>query len=127
MNRRNAREKAFQILFSIDNESFEPKEAINNVLDEEEVQSDFLTMLILGVHQNKAKIDEKITKNLEKWSLSRIATVERTLLRIATFEMFYELETPYGVAINEAVELANVYGDDKSGKFINGVLSKMIQ
>ncbi|GAA5415468.1 transcription antitermination protein NusB [Paraliobacillus ryukyuensis] len=127
MNRRNAREKAFQILFSIDNESFEPKEAINNVLDEEEVQSDFLTMLILGVHQNKAEIDEKITKNLEKWSLSRIATVERTLLRIATFEMFYELETPYGVAINEAVELANVYGDDKSGKFINGVLSKMIQ
>ncbi len=126
MKRRDAREKAFQILFSIDNDNFDPIESMERVL-EEEISSDFLTKIIQGVYQNRKEIDEKITNHLEHWSLHRIATVEKTLLRIATFEMFYEVSTPHGVAINEAIELAHVYGDEKSGKFINGVLSKMVK
>ena len=62
---------------------------------------------------------------MENWSLNRLANVEKTLLRIATFEIFYELGTPKGVAINEAIEIAHIYGDEKSGQFINGVLAKM--
>ncbi|SEO30296.1 NusB antitermination factor [Amphibacillus marinus] len=124
MNRRLAREKAFQVLFSIDNENFDPNEAIQLSM-EDEAPNEFLSGVIFGVVQHKAEIDQKITNHLEHWSFKRLAIVEKTLLRIATFEMFYELETPKGVAINEAVELAHAYGDDKSGKFINGVLSKM--
>ncbi|CQR46786.1 hypothetical protein BN1058_01061 [Paraliobacillus sp. PM-2] len=126
MNRRNAREKAFQILFSIDNENFDPNESKEQLLDEE-AASDFLDSLVYGVFQNKTEVDQRISNHLEKWSLNRLATVEKTLLRIATYEMFYDIDTPHGVAINEAIELAHVYGDEKSGKFINGVLSKMIK
>ncbi|MFB1050404.1 transcription antitermination factor NusB [Paraliobacillus sp. JSM ZJ581] len=126
MKRRNAREKAFQIIFSIDNENFDPNESLKQLL-QKEVPSDFLNAIVHGVFQHKQDIDEKITKHLEKWSLNRLATVEKTLLRIATYEMFYDIDTPHGVAINEAIELAHVYGDEKSGKFINGVLSKMIK
>lgn len=125
MNRRTAREKAFQVLFSLDNERFDPKEAIELSLGEQQ-PSEFLTTLIYGVVENKEAIDQKISDHLENWSIKRLAIVEKTLIRIATYEIFYEEETPHGVAINEAIELAHIYGDDKSGKFINGVLSKMV-
>ncbi|WP_067836806.1 transcription antitermination factor NusB [Amphibacillus sediminis] len=125
MNRRQAREKAFQVLFSLDNEDFNPDEAIEVSLEDAQ-PNDFFITLINGVVEEKEAIDQFIAKHLENWSINRIASVEKTLLRIATYEMFYQLKTPTGVAINEAVELAHIYGDEKSGKFINGVLSKMI-
>jgi N utilization substance protein B len=124
MKRRLAREKAFQVLFSLDNEDFDVEEAITLSMDDEEVD-DFLSTLIHGVVENKETIDNKIDQTLEKWSFKRLATVEKTLLRLATYEIDSELQTPIGVAINEAVELAKVYGDEKSGKFVNGVLSKL--
>ncbi|PXW91670.1 NusB antitermination factor [Streptohalobacillus salinus] len=124
MNRRLAREKAFQVLFSIDNEDFDPRVALELSMDGEEA-NEFLTALIYGVVENKSDIDEQITDALENWSFKRLANVEKTLLRIATFEMTSAIDTPVGVAINEAVELAKVYGDDQSGKFVNGVLSKI--
>lgn len=124
MKRRLAREKAFQVLFSLDNEDFDVEEAITLSMEDEEVD-DFLSTLIHGVVENKETIDNKIDQTLEKWSFKRLATVEKTLLRLATYEIDSELQTPIGVAINEAVELAKVYGDEKSGKFVNGVLSKL--
>jgi len=124
MNRRLAREKAFQVLFSIDNEDFDAGVALELSMDGEEANT-FLTTLIYGVVEHKHDIDEKITDALENWSFKRLANVEKTLLRIATFEMSPAIDTPVGVAINEAVELAKVYGDDQSGKFVNGVLSKI--
>lgn len=126
MKRRDAREKAFQILFSVDNESFDSNQAMDQVLDNSE-PSGFLTTIVAGVFDNREEIDRRIASHLENWSFKRLATVEKTLLRIATFEIFYNVQTPSSVAINEAVELAHVYGDEKSGKFINGVLSKMIK
>ncbi|MRH43168.1 transcription antitermination factor NusB [Aquibacillus halophilus] len=129
MKRRIAREKAFQILFQMDINNIEPKDAIEHVLEEhgENEMDSFLTQMVYGVTEHRIKIDEKISDHLEKWTISRLASVEKTLLRIAAYEMFYGGDTPQGVAINEAVELANKYGDEKSGKFINGVLSKMIK
>ncbi|MBM7569706.1 transcription antitermination factor NusB [Aquibacillus albus] len=126
MKRRAAREKAFQILFQMDINEIKPKEAMDYVLEEEE-NDQFLSQLVHGVIENKADIDERISKHLENWTIARLASVEKTLLRISTYEMFYDVDTPQGVAINEAIELAHVYGDEKSGKFINGVLSKMIK
>ncbi|KAB8128471.1 transcription antitermination factor NusB [Gracilibacillus oryzae] len=125
MKRRTAREKALQILFPLDREEYNVNEAMNYLISDEE-QDSFLINLVNGVVQNKEEIDEKISANLQKWSLNRLATVERTLLRIATYELFYAQDAPSSVVINEAIEIAHIFGDDKSGKFINGVLSKML-
>ncbi|MDL4841592.1 transcription antitermination factor NusB [Aquibacillus rhizosphaerae] len=127
MKRRTAREKAFQILFQMDMNDIEPQEAIEQVLEEEE-EDLFLTNIVVGVTENRQAIDQKIEENLEKWSFSRLAFVEKALLRIAAYELFYSVEEiPQGVIINEALEIAHIYGDEKSAKFINGVLSKMIK
>ena len=126
MKRQEAREKAFQILFQIDMNEVNPKDAINNMLETQPKDS-FLNDIVEGVMENKEKLDTKITENLKNWTLSRIASVEKTVLRIATFEFLFLEDIPVSVSINEAVELANKYGEEKSGKFVNGVLSKIIE
>lgn len=125
MNRRTAREKAFQILFQLDINDNEPTQAIADFLEAEENDL-FLTLLVEGVTKSKTDVDAIITNHLENWSLERLAAVERTILRVATYEIHYLEDVPTNVSINEAIELGNLYGDDKSGKFINGVLSKII-
>jgi N utilization substance protein B len=127
MKRRTAREKALQALFQIDISNSEPSSAIEHVL-EGEAGDEYLTRLVLGVVEQKEVIDSLISEFLEKWSLDRLATVDRNLLRIATYEMkFFRNEVPENVILDEAIEIAKIYGDDQSSKFINGVLSKMKQ
>jgi|SRR5690554_791088 len=123
MNRRLGREKAFQVLFSLDNEDFDVDSAIEHILEEE--PNEFVRTLIYGVVREKESIDKKITEHLENWTLDRLAYVEKALLRMAVFEMFSDLDTPKGVVINEVIEIAHIYGDEKSGQFINGVLAKI--
>ncbi len=125
MNRHKAREKAFQTLFQLDMNEEEVSLAMES-LKEEERKDVFLSMLIEGVITYKETIDLKIAENLENWSLDRIAAVERTILRLAVYELLYMEDIPPNVSINEAVELAHTFGDEQSGKFINGVLSKVI-
>ncbi|GIO20980.1 N utilization substance protein B [Oceanobacillus oncorhynchi subsp. incaldanensis] len=125
MNRHKAREKAFQTLFQLDMNEDEVSLAMES-LKEEERKDVFLSMLIEGVITYKEAIDLKISENLEKWSLERVASVERTILRLAVYELLYMEDIPQNVTINEAVELAHTFGDEQSGKFINGVLSKVI-
>ncbi|WP_156290833.1 transcription antitermination factor NusB [Oceanobacillus salinisoli] len=125
MNRHTAREKAFQIIFQMDINEVEPKEAIQSTLETDKI-NDFLLSLVNGVTENKQKIDAILTEHLENWTLNRIASVERSILRIATYEIKFMDDIPNNVSINEAIELANKFGDEKSGKFINGVLSKII-
>ncbi|MED4204345.1 transcription antitermination factor NusB [Neobacillus mesonae] len=127
MKRRTAREKALQALFQIDVSNSEPSSAIEHVLDGE-AGDEYLTGLVSGVVENKAKIDGLIIENLEKWSIDRLATVDRNLLRIAVYElMFLQEEVPKNVILDEAIEIAKIYGDDQSSKFINAVLSKVKQ
>ncbi|MEN1970132.1 transcription antitermination factor NusB [Lentibacillus sp. N15] len=121
MKRHAAREKAFQILFQLDMNELDP----GSKFDEQVEQDAFLKELVQGVRNYKTQIDTIISGCLEKWSIARVATVERTILRIATFEIRYLEDVPTKVSINEAVELAHTYGDDKSGKFVNGVLSRI--
>ncbi|WP_099158466.1 transcription antitermination factor NusB [Virgibacillus ndiopensis] len=125
MNRHTAREKAFQILFQLDINDINPGEAAEEYLETMEID-EFLRKLVQGVATNKATIDNTISEHLENWSIQRIASVEKTILRIATYEIKYVEDIPTNVSINEAVELANTYGDEKSGKFVNGVLSKIV-
>lgn len=125
MNRHSAREKAFQILFQLDINENDPEQAIADHLETIEIDA-FLMSLVKGVTEHKEVIDNTVTEHLENWAFSRIASVEKTILRIAVFEIQYLEDVPTNVSINEAVELANTYGEEKSGKFVNGVLSKII-
>ncbi|ENH97431.1 transcription antitermination protein NusB [Gracilibacillus halophilus YIM-C55.5] len=124
MKRREAREKALQILFALDSPEVDVKVSMNEIL-EGTTPSAFLQNIVDGVKQHQEEIDQSIRYHLDHWTLTRLAKVERTLLRIATYELLYDQETPSSVVINEAIELAHTYGEDQSGKFINGVLAKM--
>ncbi|GEN45280.1 transcription antitermination factor NusB [Alkalibacillus haloalkaliphilus] len=124
MSRKHSREKAFQVLFQIDINKDAKHEDLFRVLDED--LSIFSTQIIKGVMEYKEELDTLIEQNLEHWSINRIGAVEKTLLRIAAYEMRYVDDTPDKVAVNEAVELAKRFHDEQSGKFINGVLSKIM-
>lgn|SRR5690625_3178302 len=126
MNRRTAREKAMQVLFQLNMNESNPKEAIHNFIGDEEVNQ-LLYTLVEGVTEKNDEIDKIISNHLENWSLDRVAIVERTILKIAIYEIKYIDDIPENVSINEAVELAKKFGDETSGKFVNGVLSKILK
>ena len=127
MKRRTAREKALQAVFQIDMSQATSEDAIEHVLDG--VPTDpYLTDLVNGVVEHKEEIDRLIKNNLEKWTIERLASVDRNILRISVYEMLYcKEEVPVNVVMDEAIEIAKVFGDDQSSKFINSVLSKVKQ
>ncbi|MBM6617340.1 transcription antitermination factor NusB [Bacillus suaedaesalsae] len=124
MKRRTAREKALQALFQLDLNEQEPTVAIEHVL-EGKGSDEFLEKLVLGATEHQQEIDELLKGSLENWSLDRIGNVDRAILRLAVYEMKFEESIPENVSINEAIELAKIFGDDDSSKFINSVLSKV--
>lgn len=85
----------------------------------------FAESLVEGVCSRKAVLDEMITRYARNYRLSRLAAVDRNILRLAVYEMFHTTEVPPVVAINEAIELAKQYGSEESGGFVNGLLDKM--
>lgn len=89
--------------------------------------NDFCRELVHGVEGHLEEIDSLIGETSEHWSVTRMPLVDRNVLRIATFELLFEHETPPSVAINEAVELAKTYGGDDSSKFVNGVLGRIAE
>lgn len=127
MKRRTAREKAVQALFQIDVSQTDLEEAIENVLEEDQEIDSFLEQLVHGTVRHMDVIDQELKSNLEKWSLDRLGNVDRAILRLAVFEMKYLDDVPVNVSMNEAVELAKTFSDETSSRFINGVLSKMIE
>lgn len=127
MKRRTAREKALQALFQIDVSNNDPQSALEHVLEGKN-GDEYLTRLVNGVTDNKEEIDNLIKGNLEKWTIDRLATVDRNLMRVAVYEMMHcQSEVPANVILDEAIEIAKLYGDDQSSRFVNGVLSKIKQ
>jgi transcription antitermination protein NusB len=124
MKRRVAREKALQALFQVDVGQVNAEEALHNVIQKEKAD-EYLKQLLFGTVNHLQEIDEVIKQHLEKWSFDRLAKVDRNILRLAVYEMKYIEDVPVNVSINEAVELAKIFGDERSNKFVNGVLSKV--
>ncbi|MFA5088758.1 MAG: transcription antitermination factor NusB [Candidatus Omnitrophota bacterium] len=124
-----AREYALKILYQVDI----TRRDIEYVADqfwanEEEVDADvksFSRRLVLGVKDNLAEIDEKISQYATNWQLKRMVIIDRNILRIGVFELKYAPDIPPKVTINEAIELAKKYGDLDSSKFVNGILDKI--
>lgn len=125
MGRRLLREKVLQILFQIDVGKIVPEKAMAYVLEEEKLSHkdlEFARSLVLGTLNHLKHIDDIISRHAKEWHLNRMANVDRSLLRMAVYEMLYEPTIPVGVSINEAIELAKVFGTEESGSFVNGVL-----
>lgn len=122
MKRHEAREKALQTLFQLDGTELTIEEAIEHVVSGE--RDNFYDLLVQGTHMNMEAIDGKLKGHLENWTLERLPKVERTILRMAVFELSFMEDAPASVIMNEAIELSKTFGDDKSSRFVNGVLSK---
>lgn len=122
MKRREAREKAVQTLFQLDNTELTVDEAIAYIT--EDTVNAFYEKLVRGTVENSQIIDETLVGNLEHWSLDRLPKIERTVLRLAVYELLFNEDAPHRVVLNEAIELCKTFGDEKSGRFVNGVLSK---
>ncbi|MFB1080710.1 transcription antitermination factor NusB [Jeotgalibacillus sp. JSM ZJ347] len=126
MKRRTAREKALQALFQMEMNEMTPETAIENILEDEK-NDDYLTDLVEGVSGHLSEIDQVIQNHLEKWKIERLARVDRNILRVALYELLYKKEdVPHNVVLNEAVEISKRFGDEKSSKFVNGLLSKVV-
>ena len=126
LTRTEAREKIMVILYQID---FYKKENIEYNLEDVfhenlEMDNKYVKDIVNGVLENQDKIDETINKYLENWDLDRLGKTDRAILRLSTYEMMY-YDTPKVVVINEAVELAKKYSDDKVVNLINAVLDKV--
>ena len=87
----------------------------------------YARVLVEGVQAHHADIDELIARYADRWAIERMPVVDRTLLRIALFEMLWSDDVPVAVAINEAVELAKSLSTDDSGRFVNGLLGKIAE
>lgn len=127
MKRTEARKKALQALFQLDSTELTVEEAIGHALEEEQQTNAFLNRLVQGTTEHKEQIDAALEAKLENWTLSRLPKIERTVLRLAVYELLFDEDTPNKVVMNEAIELSKTFGDEKSSKFVNGVLSKFTE
>ena len=130
MIRRKGREIALQILYQKDVAGLSTEEAIENYKQHFNVTNskeafEFGEELVKGVGENSKFIDEIIQKYAPSWPIERMNITDRNILRLAVYEMFFRPDIPEVVSINEAVELAKLYGTDDSPAFINGVLDSI--
>jgi transcription antitermination protein NusB len=86
----------------------------------------FAQSLVAGVRRNRAELDQLLDRTADNWSLSRMATTDRNVLRLGAYEILYS-DTPARVAINEAVELAKRFGSGQSAQFVNGILDRFLE
>lgn len=128
-SRTKARSIALQVLFEMDIATgHKPGEALVARLAEEELDdglAEFSRTIIFGVLPLEKALDDFIAQHAPEWPVDQVAIIDRNILRIALWEFAVEKCTPVKVAINEAVELAKVYGSDSSPRFVNGVLGSL--
>ena len=134
-NRTITREKAMTVLYQIflynkNNISYKIDDVINEILesmdieDRKKIDINFLNDLVNGVINNMDNIDKYISKYLSNWTIGRLGLTDQAIIRISVYELIYT-DTPNLVCINEAIELAKRYSDEKVAKMINGVLDKI--
>jgi N utilization substance protein B len=128
LERRRARHQALHILYQREI----TEQALGRILSEgtfsveDGEPTEYCRDIILGVEAHQPRIDRLIEDTSSNWTLSRMPLVDRNILRLAVWEMLYRDEdVPDSVAINEAVEMAKVYGGEDSSKFVNGVLGRL--
>ena len=128
--RRKARELALQMLFQFDMSGNGPDAIIETF---EELQKskantrEFAIRVFRGTIEHMEKIDEMIQAQADNWRLSRMAVVDRNIIRASVYEFLHETDTPKLVIIDEAIEIAKKFGTQKSSQFINGILDGILK
>ena len=129
MGRRHlARELALKVLFELETDGSDPTRSLQYHAAEARADDNvtaFAGTLVAGVLEHQAEIDARLAEASRNWGLDQMAKVERTLLRIATFEIEFLPSVPLKAAINESIELAKTFGGPDSGKFVNGILGRI--
>lgn len=126
--RRKARVIALQVLYEVDSAGHDMERALAPFLADGRLNEEnavFARHLASGVLKDKDKIDQYIKKFATAWPLEQIPVVDRNILRLAIFEILLDNKVPVKAGINEAVELAKMFGSDSSPKFVNGVLGSI--
>ena len=127
--RRKARIAALKVLYEIDATRHDPEETLERSLKEKllpEAAATYAREVILGALKNKDKIDENIRRFAPAFPVDQLATIDRNILRLAIFEILFDNKAPIKVAINEAVDLAKIFGSDSSPRLVNGVLGAVV-
>jgi N utilization substance protein B len=127
--RRKARMAALQSLFAGDVTSNSGEISLEWLASEDQLESavvDFAQVLVRGVSDNRPELDTIIRRYAPAWPLDQLPFIDRNILRIALFELLHTPKVPRKTAINEAVELAKVFGSESSTRFINGVLGSVM-
>lgn len=141
MKRRLAREIVVQSLYQLEmNEEATSEDAVTMIIDEvngeNEIEANATDVsridehareLVQQVSEKKAVIDDMLQDYLTGWQVDRLSRVDRQILRLACFELVYRDDVPPKAVINEAIELAKHFGTEESGKFVNGVLGRLLQ
>ncbi len=130
MTRHELRERIFQTIFQLPFYDEElPEIEVSDVADSEEISDKdkaYIETKVAGIRDNLEEIDKAIEQNSNGWKVKRIGKSELAILRLAVYEIRFDADVPDKVAINEAVELAKSYSDEKAARFINGVLSGVV-
>jgi N utilization substance protein B len=127
-SRTKARSIALQVLYEIDLTGHEPGEVLGDRLVEEPLDDglvDFTRQIVFGVLPLVLQLDDFIAQHAPEWPLDQVAAIDRNIIRIALWEFAVSGLTPVKVAINEAIELAKLYGSDSTPRFVNGVLGSL--
>lgn len=135
--RRRARELAVQMLYSLDTRPDQDlEECLGLFMSESEngpfpesgaADTEYMLLLVRGVWKRRLEIDDMMRRIVTGWRPERMVAVDRSVLRLSIFEGFLEEKVPHAVAISEAVELARAFGTEDSGRFVNGVLAKVLK
>lgn len=129
-SRTRARSLALQVLYEVDITQHSPADVYKRRLEDTPLNNDlaeFARQIIFGVLPNAHSLDHAIEKYAPEWPFDQIAAIDRNILRMACWEFAVSRETPVKVAINEAVELAKIYGSDSTARFVNGVLGSLAE
>lgn len=130
MSRRLAREELFKLVFEAEVNELPIAEVMEDYLNREDVvlndnEKNFIVQYAKGISENNDEIMAVLNENISGWTFERVGNIEKALLKASTYEILFQ-DTPAEIVINEAVELAKKYGDEKSHEFINGVLAKVL-
>jgi len=125
--RRHAREAVVALLYAYDLGNEDINDFTDQILEDRKIrnkQKDFALKLFNGVLSNLTALDNAISTQIKEWDYDRIGSIEKALLRLGSFEILFE-KVDKAVVINEAIEISKEFGDEKSPKFINGVLDNI--
>ena len=130
MSRRHrARKIVMDVLYHLEIDRVKPADILDDYREEMAAKeiSEFVERMVAGIVKKMPELDAIIDDYADKWALNRMPILDRNILRIGVYELTYENDITASVTINEAVELANTYSTEDSGRFVNGILGRLVK